>query len=293
MNTTKIGNITEKAMLVTLNISRWQARKSDKVLSQEIADNHHNQRDMIDTRKRLLAKNALEELNQIASRARVLHYELTLPWNDDNQRILAATAFFKYQETMEDLKNEWVPAVRKFIYNYPDYVKQAQIDLNGLFNQADYPDAAEIPHKFKLNYTVYPMPDAQDFRVKLNGEEVSRIKQEMEASVNAQLQNATRDIYNRMIAVVTKLRNKLNECSKSDDEAKTIFRDSLVNNIIDVLDMIPLINVLEDQNIIDFADKIRRELTLYEPDQLRSSVVARQSTSEAADEILKKMQEYI
>jgi len=69
-------------MLRSLSISMWSARKHDSEASQEIAHRHGAQADAGRYHKALLPKEALAEVQKIASDARREHYFMTLPWDD-------------------------------------------------------------------------------------------------------------------------------------------------------------------------------------------------------------------
>jgi len=84
------GALSSRAMLCSLSISMWSARKHDPDASQEIAVRHGAQTDAGRYHKVLLPKEALAEIQKIVSDARQEHYFITLPWDDNGYRVLPA-----------------------------------------------------------------------------------------------------------------------------------------------------------------------------------------------------------
>jgi len=85
-------SLSSRAMLCSLSISMWSARKHDPDASQEIAQRHGAQADAGRYHKVLLPKEALAEVQKIVSDARQEHYFMTLPWDDNGYRGLPSAA---------------------------------------------------------------------------------------------------------------------------------------------------------------------------------------------------------
>jgi hypothetical protein len=74
-------SLSSRAMLCSLSISTWSARKHDRDASEEIAVRHGAQTDSGRYHKLLVPKEALAEVQKIVSEARQEHYFMTLPWD--------------------------------------------------------------------------------------------------------------------------------------------------------------------------------------------------------------------
>jgi hypothetical protein len=289
-----MADITSKAMLVNLCISQWTAQKHDKKITREVADTHGNREDMGRYQKSLVAKDALEEIKRLASAARVAHYKRTLPWRDGGDRILSSAGYFQYTQEMREYQTKWDDAVNKFVANYGQYVTDARTSLNGLFNADDYPSDAEIRAKFGLTFDLVPMPTSEDFRVDLGTEETTRIKTQIENDSRAMLDRAMKNVWERLSDVVSHAASRLKAYEQSPEgKVKNPFRDSLVSNITELLDLLPSLNLTDDTNITQFAANIRASLTQYTPDQLRESEIVRASVVASADEIMIKMGQFL
>jgi hypothetical protein len=187
-------SLASRAMLCSLSISTWSARKHDPEASEEIARQHGAQSDAGRYHKVLLPKTALAEIQKIVSEARQEHYFMTLPWDDNGYRVLPAAAYMEHAKRMRALANRFTPAVEALVSEFNQLVEEAKIRLGGLFRAEDYPGPDELRSKFSFETKVMPLPDAGDFRVALGEEEKERIKRQITAAVEASLQVASREL---------------------------------------------------------------------------------------------------
>src|ERR1700758_1805880 len=102
-------SLSTRAMLCSLSISMWSARKHDPEASEEIAFRHGARPDAGRYHKVLLPKEALAEIQKIVSEARQKHYFVTLPWGDDGYRVLPGAAYFDHAIKMRALSNRFHP----------------------------------------------------------------------------------------------------------------------------------------------------------------------------------------
>jgi hypothetical protein len=277
--------LTNKAMLVRLSISQWTAKKYDKKVSKEVAAQYGTAQDRGRYNKVLVAKAELERISKAAGAARTFHYQQTLPWSDDGARILPSANYLHYTQEMRELHSEFEKAVSTFIDNYPSLVADARWQLNGLFNQEDYPPEHRIGRKFAIAVTVDPLPAAADFRVDLQGDEVARIKADIEARSKQATTAAMADLWTRLHDVVSKMAERLGT-------KDAIFRDSLVENVNELVDLLPRLNLTGDARLDAMRQEVVHKLTRYDAQTLRDSTVARTETARAAEDILQAMSGY-
>lgn len=277
--TTAQAALTEKALLVSLNIKQWSAKKFDKKATQEVNDNHGST-DAGRFNKALIAKDHLKEIATVANEARTFHYENTLPWDDNGQRLLPTANYFEYNQSLSLFKSKFDGLVREFCKGYPNMIDEARQRLNGLFNIADYPEAGRIADKFSIKETFMPMPDAQDFRVNLNSQEVEAIRGDIEAEVNSRFAQAHKDIYTRIGSQLKAMHERL---SVPD----AIFRDSLFENLRELIDLLPRLNIAEDPNITALTAELRA--VYADPGQVRTNTMLRSEKAAQVEDILASM----
>lgn len=294
MNTISVAepSLSSRAMLCSLSISMWSARKHDPEASEEIAQRHGAQADAGRYQKVLLPKTALAEIQKIVSDARQEHYFMTLPWDDNGYRVLPAAAYMDHTERMRDLSNRFSPAVETLAQQFGQLVEEAKVRLGGLFRPEDYPSSEELRSKFSFETKVMPLPNAGDFRVTMGDEEKERIKRQITAAVEASLQVASRELWQRLYEAVSHLAGRLQAYKVTDEGVEHPFRDSVVTNLVKLVDVLPKLNVTGDPELESLAAQVRTSL-LVDPQELRKSDSVRSEAAKAASAIANRMAAYM
>ena len=137
-----------------------------------------------------------------------------------------------------------------------------------------------------------PLPDAGDFRVSLGDEEKERIKRQITTAVEASLQVASRDLWLRLYEAVTHLAERLQAYQVTGERVEHPFRDSVVANLVKLVDILPKLNVTADLELERLAAQVRASL-LVDPQELRKSELVRSDTAKAAAAIAQRMAGYM
>ncbi len=285
-------SLSSRAMLASLSISTWSARKHDPQASEEIAARHGAQADSGRYHKVLLAKEALAEIQKIVSEARQEHYFMTLPWNDEGYRVLPAAAYMDHVQKMRALSMRFTGAVDVLARQFLALIDQAKARLGGLFRAEDYPPPDELRAKFSFETRVMPLPDAGDFRVTLGGEEQERIRRQITAAVEASLQVGSRELWYRLYEAVQHMADRLSAYKVTGEGVEHPFRDTVVTNLVKLVDVLPKLNVMNDPELERLAEQVRSSL-LIDPKELRKSEMVRAEKAKAAAEIAQHMAGYM
>ena len=288
--------LSTRAMLAGVRISVWSARKVDKRVTAETNAYHNATADAGRYNKALLAKDALASVTAAASAARLAHYALTLPWMDDGARILPAAAYKGYADKMRTIRLDFETAVADFIANYDGFVQDARARLNGMFNADEYPAPDEIADKFAFTTRVLPMPDATDFRVDLGDAVADAIRADIARETQIALAAAQKDVWNRIATVVTHMVEKLNGYTpalRPGDKVAGIFRDSLVENIRELVGILPALNLTNDATLASVTVRLERDLCAHDADALRDNDGLRQETADNAAAILAEISDFL
>jgi hypothetical protein len=289
MTTATAVDLTTRAMLVRLTISQWTARKLDKKLTREVTQNHGAADDAARVNKSLISKERLDTISKIATEARSAHYRNTLPWNDDGSRILPAARFMAYRDELNEIRERFETAVEDFCRNYPDYVDAERTRLNGMFRIEDYPTHYEIRDAYSFATHIDPLPSADDFRVQLGRDETERIRQQIEERTAETTNAAMIDLWNRLYEVVKAAADKL---SVPIGEDGSIFRDSLIGNVRDLVAILPDLNITNDPNLKTLTEEVSCCLAYNDPESLRKSQLDRTLAAADARRILDSMSQY-
>jgi len=266
-------------MLVTLNISQWTARKYDRKVSHEVEKQHEAKGDAGRYNKLLVDKKALEPMEKIAGAARQSHYEKTLAWGNNNERLLPGAIFLDYSKMMQEYRLQFDRATQAFATHYPELIKESRKRLGTMYDPGDYP--TNIVDRFNFSVSVMPVPSADDFRVKLSADHVAQIKADVTRQVENRVNDAVRQVFERARELV----NKIHEQTSNKD--RKIY-DSSIENAQRFVELLPALNLTNNEQISQI-EKEMRDL-LVDPDRLRKSATLRQSTATAADKLLEKLQ---
>jgi hypothetical protein len=288
------GSLTERGMLISLVISRWTARKTDRQASDEVTRAHGADRDSGQFNKWLVPKSVLRDIDGIAARLRLFHYEQTLPWSDLGYRILPAQNYFAYLGRYNELRDEFEAAVRVFVASYADYVTQARTSLGTLFQAGDYPAISEIGDKFQLSFSVMALPTGADFRVDLGDEIRDRLAAEIEARTAAAIAAATKDIWQRLYDAVEDLRDRLKRFSVTPEgKVEHTFRDTAIVNLQELVTLLPRLNMTSDPGLEAMGRRLAASLCAEDPETLRRDDRRRRDVTAEADAILNAMSGYV
>jgi hypothetical protein len=246
--------------------------------------------------KLLVAADTLEAVAKVASAARIAHYEMTQPWFDDGARILPTALYDAYANKMRDFRAEFNEAADKFCRDYPSIVAAAQKRLNGMFKAEDYPKASEVRALFDFDIRVLPCPDAADFRVSIAKEHADDIRNDIETRMAKALNDAMQEPVRRILETVGHMADRLKAykpAGKKGGRTEGTFRDSLVQNVRDLVELLPAFNLTNDQTLDALTRRMRDELCSADAQTLRDDPKARKSVARAAESILDDAREFM
>ena len=104
----------------------------------------------------------------------------------------------------------------------------------------------------------------------LGDEERERIKRQITASVEASLTIASRELWHRLYEGVSHMAERLAAYKVTDEGVEHPFRDSVVTNLVNLVDVLPKLNVTADPGLDRLTARVRASL-LVDPKELRKS----------------------
>ncbi|HXE51206.1 MAG TPA: hypothetical protein VN663_22705 [Ramlibacter sp.] len=263
--------LTTKAMLCRMQIRMWTARRFDRDTSEEIAD-LHGATDAGRFNKLLLPKTALAGMQSAATALRTHHAANTLPWTLDGVGLLPATNYFPYMAEHKRLAIMFDLAKEAFLEGFAAAKGSAKVSLGDLYREDEYPTADDLAGRIGCAVNVWPLPDAGDFRVDLGNAEEARIRADIEASVNDAVGAAVRSLWQRVHDTVSAMHERLTKFHRDDDgKVKNPFRDSLVTNMRELVDLMARLNVTDDAALESMRRRLAEKLCPIDPDDLRAN----------------------
>lgn len=273
--------LNNKAMIVTLNVSCWTARKQDRRVAQEV-DAAHNAKDAGRYNKLLIDKKYLDPLTSHAGAIRQYHYKMTLPWMDNGGRLLPSKLFMEYRNGLDQLKTKFEILINDFIVMYDrTLVQDTRMRLGTLYDPGDYPPGSELRAKFGVETDILPVPSGADFRVDVANSEVARIQEEITRRVNERQKQAMQEAWARVREVVS----TIYERTSAD---KAVIRESLMDNATELVRLLPGLNISDDPALTLLTTEITDKL-LVDVWSLRNSKSTRLRVADAAQSILTKI----
>lgn len=271
--------ITERAMLMHLQVSMWTANKRDVRASNEVCSVKNTARGMARVNKSLLPPGALDKIEKIASGTRAYVYDNTLPWMHDGPRILPNEHYMTVAAELRARIPMFDEAVRELVANYDELCAQARRLLGALYDPTDYPAKAEIASRFSMDTIFAPLPDSGDFRTTLVDD---AMKAEWDRAVQRTVANATDCLWERLYEVVKRASERLSQ-------PDAIFRDTLVENARELCAVLPKLNITGDPNLEAMRQEVERTLGSQKPDTLRHNPGHRAATASKLDDVMRRM----
>lgn len=286
--------LTDKAMLVQLTVHNWTARKYDRDISDEVADIHGATADSGRYNKLLLPKKALAGVQSASNALRDHHETNTLPWTLTGVGLLPGANYFTYMGEHRRLKILFEKARDDLLAGYEAAKEEAKNNLADLYREEDYPTAEQLARRIGCDINIMPLPDASDFRVTLGDVEEARIRAEIEASVNAAVDAAVRSLWQRVHDTVARMAMRLEKFERDPTTGNVThpFRDSLVGNLRELVDLLPRLNMSSDPALERMTERLRASLCAQEPDDLRNDDTLRQAHIRECRSVLDIMQAY-
>ena len=194
---------------------------------------------------------------------------------------------------MDALRERLVRQRARFIEDYDHYVEQARIDLGKLFRIEEYPSKEDLRDRFSISYRITAVPDADHFIASLASEDTERVKRDIERHIEEQLHDAVDDLYRRLAEAVERVSERLQE---DHDGKPLVFRDTMISNIRDLVDVVPRLNIFGDHRLASLCEQVKDRIAGVEPDSLRPSgafdPVVRAQVKRDADALMEQFAGY-
>jgi len=286
--------LKSKALKVKLHRKKLARNTTDKELSQLLADMKNvKTAGAVRVNKTLFSKTATDPYMKIISEAGKYFYRMTTPWDDKGFRLLKVGVYKDFTKAMKNFTRDFREAVEGFINSIESDMTQMAQELGQAFNRADYDhlflsngdiNREFLMEKFNLEVEFDKISDSDtnDLRSSLTDADREILAEEIEKTQMAKFAKAQASVAQDLYDCIEAIHERLSDTDN-------IFRDSLVENLEDLCDLIPSINIGEDQTINDLAVTAKAELCSFAPQELRDDPVKRQVVSKKADKLLNNL----
>jgi hypothetical protein len=199
------------------------------------------------------------------------------------------TALTEYKARLTDYEQQFALAVNNFLGEYDTMVAAAAFQLGDLFNRDDYPTREHIVKRFGFRYSMAPLPTSGDFRVDINEEGLEELRTHYEGVLDTRIKGAMQDAWERLHDVLTKMSERLEDTIDAHgDPKRKIFRDSLVENAIEVAGLLKHFNIGGDVRLEEMRKQLEDAMRGVDAESLRDSDSLREQTKRKVDAMLDK-----
>ena len=276
-------------MVVNLTQGNWEGRKLDKEAGRKVVSEAGAAMDAATVNKLTVPKEALAPI-QTAKGALYNHYLLhTLPWKDNGDRLLSRKMYMRFVEGHEALVAKFNEAVDHFIVNvYPGVVAQAEFRMAGLFKASDYPPAEVLRGKFYAKLSIDAVTEGSDFRVKMDDDTVARIQEQIEDNLNKRVGAVMEKVWHQLFKALEHYAERM--------KAEGRLYDSVKDNLIELCEILPGLNILNDPDLKRMGREIRQRLDGYDMKDLRhpkKGEALKAAAAAEADEIIEQMRGFM
>jgi hypothetical protein len=170
-------------------------------------------------------------------------------------------------------------------------VSASAFQLGDLFDRSEYPPASELRHVslgLVMTSTHYPsvvtsaLMQAKRFKREL--------EEQYEKAFNDRLNGAMKDVWDRLHNALTHMSEKLADKQRTLKNGETtntqIFRDSLINNAVELCGLLTKLNVTDDPKLEQARQKLEGAIVNVNADTVRDSDEVRHNVKARVDEIL-------
>lgn len=280
-------SISDRAVLVQLNISTWGTERLDKSQTERINLLNNADSKAGKVHKDLMCgTTAAKDIDLHVGRSRLWNNENTMPWQDRGARLLPTSLFMlSYKQDMNNRKTKFENMVKAFIPNYAAAKQTAMNYLGSMYREEDYPDANDIASKYKWTLSVNPVPNSGHFCLDVPAEDLENFKQGVDADVEQFVAEAMRKPWKQLHTMLTGMSGKLQEVNELDGTSKR-FHKTFVTNALDLCKLLSHMNVTNDPEL----DKARQQLELVlvgtDVDDIKDNEFVRSDMKKRVDNIL-------
>ena len=288
LDTNAVASISSSAMLVDLTVTQARMRKNDPDAAARLAAMSGAEPDAFTAIKSLFGKKCeeLEAVKKQVTRIRNAHKNLTLPWKDGGGRLLTTMASFGYHKSITEEIAKGEALVKVLVASYEQRKEEAKMALGPDYNENDYPSLEKFASKFSFSLDVEPLPTSGDFRIDIQKTGIADIAEQYQSKFEDRYATAMQDVWNRAHKVCKNMSDKLDYLAEND---KKIFRDTLVSNVTDIVDMMRGFNITNDPTMVAAANHLEETMRVVTPEALRENPSLRAETKRSVDEVIKTL----
>lgn len=282
-------------MLVNVHLGIWTGSKQDRNVADDVAQRHGEKAGTVNVIKYVVPKEIIKPVETARNAIRNHKDQRTLPWSDNGDRLLPRKMFQLFMDEHTPLEETFYASVDTAVRAYAVLREKAQFNRSTLFNPEDYPHPEDVRRKFYCKVDISPLSLAEDFRVNLSDDAVTIIKQQIEEATMERIFAAQGSVWERIEKVVMTFAGRM-EAQLEDvpeGQRRPSLHQSTINNLIDLVNTLPALNIMNDPNMRSVGRKLHTMLQTYnDADAMKGKVNVCAAAHEEVQAILEELGQY-
>ena len=270
----------------------WTARKLDRKESDKVCDGAGaKSKGAARVNKNLFAgRSELEDIGKLVTETRNYVYDNTLPWSDSGQRMLIGARFPKFDQRVEDYRDQFNAKVQAFVDIYPTLITAQAMALGEMFNRSEFPPASEIAGKFGMTVGYLPVPSSGDIRVDIGNQAQDELRARLEQMADQRVNKAMAEVNDRFIAHIKRMADRLvtDTDSKTGEPVGRRFTESLVSSAFELCDLVNDYNITGDPLLALARKTLEDSLAGVTVNTLREDPIKREAVRSTVSSILNR-----
>ena len=290
-----ISSIRKSCTQTSLGIGMPRFHRRDRLVTNEINNQKNATSDAGNYTKNLIHTRSGPYcvLSDIVAETRKFHEDMTSPTKIRGVRLLASKNYMDYVEGVRSRKDKFNTAKREFMENYQKYIEDSRTRLGDMFDYGDYPQPSTIEERFYFDSTCQPLPDSDNVEVFVSGEELHKMKNQLETDMMENVNKNQRALWEQMYHTINRMAEK---CSKEIGSKGAVFVEKggkgMVTDLVKLCGLIPKKDILGDADLELIRKEVEEKL-LVSPESLRTDPVKRDEIASSASQILSSMAGYM
>lgn len=285
-------NLNSVALICEFNASVWTARKLDRKESDKVCDGAGaKSKGAARVNKNLFAgRTELEDIGKLVTETRNYVYDNTLPWSDSGQRMLIGARFPKFDQRVEDYRDQFNAKVQSFVDIYPTLITAQAMALGEMFNRSEFPPASDIAGKFGMTVGYLPVPSSGDIRVDIGNQAQDELRARLEQMADQRVNKAMAEVNERFIAHLKRMADRLvtDTDSKTGEPVGRRYTESLVSSAFELCDLVNDYNITGDPLLALARKTLEESLAGVTVTTLREDPIKREAVRSTVSSILNR-----
>ena len=280
-------SLLNKGILVRVVVHKFPFEERDQHAEEMFASTFNIDKKAIKMKKETMLKEYTSTLDKSTNAIRPFVYKLTLPWRDGGWRLLNISLIDVFETGLRALRDEQVKSLDSLESKYVDLITSMNTSL-GILAKTSYPEFQEIRGSFGFDIKYEPIATSGDLRIEAEDELKEKLRKEVETYHSEKTKAAMQDILDRIIGTIKHMRTRLEEYTKLKEagEKSPRLHATIVENIRELVQILPFLNITDDPNIEILRQKMESDLADFDIDILKESKNEREDAIKKADDIL-------